>query len=297
MYRANRGFTLVELLVVITIIGILVALLIPAVNMIREEGRQTACLNNQMQIGKAMMAYELAKNHLPGVLNLYPEGTTPLIYNWIEALFPYLERADLWQTLCGNNAAQIQAMGTMRWQTAVCPDDPYLVDPTSTNIQALLSFGVNDGFFCDLSKPLAVPPGQTTITPQDYNGNPVTPAILSRLASRVAGAQGTLVHPSTTIMIGEHTGIGSATSTTVYYPQTAGNYPFAAEKWTDVIWTSAHPYLTFHWPTAQTVLSQNATPTGTPWTGILVSNHPGKVVVVFFDGHGEKVVNSTFYPQ
>ena len=111
MYRSNRGFTLIELLVVITIIGILVALIIPAVNMVREESRQTKCLNNQIQLGKAIIAYEAAKNKLPGVLNQTQQvgGAvgTMVPYNWVEAIFPYLDRADLWDAVITGKTTSI----------------------------------------------------------------------------------------------------------------------------------------------------------------------------------------------
>jgi prepilin-type N-terminal cleavage/methylation domain-containing protein/prepilin-type processing-associated H-X9-DG protein len=61
----QRGFTLVELLVVIAIIGILVALLLPAIQAAREAARRTQCVNKVKQIGLAMLNYESAKKQLP----------------------------------------------------------------------------------------------------------------------------------------------------------------------------------------------------------------------------------------
>ncbi len=61
----NSGFTLVELLVVITIIGILIGMLLPAVNSARESGRNAQCKNNLAQMGKACLAHEEAQGIFP----------------------------------------------------------------------------------------------------------------------------------------------------------------------------------------------------------------------------------------
>ena len=63
--RPLHGFTLVELLVVIAIIGILVALLLPAIQAAREAARRTQCTNKQKQLGLAFLNYESAKKQLP----------------------------------------------------------------------------------------------------------------------------------------------------------------------------------------------------------------------------------------
>ena len=93
--KRQRAFTLVELLVVITIIGILMAMLLPAVMAARESARRMTCLNNLFQIGVALNSYQAAHDVLPpGTIDKAgPIHNTPNGYkmSWIVALLPYLD--------------------------------------------------------------------------------------------------------------------------------------------------------------------------------------------------------------
>jgi prepilin-type N-terminal cleavage/methylation domain-containing protein/prepilin-type processing-associated H-X9-DG protein len=92
--KVKRGFTLVELLVVIAIIGILVALLMPAIQAAREASRRSQCQNNMKQLGIAIHNFHDVKKHLPSSIRP-PEAPTVRTGSLV-FLLPFIERQDLW---------------------------------------------------------------------------------------------------------------------------------------------------------------------------------------------------------
>jgi prepilin-type N-terminal cleavage/methylation domain-containing protein len=93
------GFTLVELLVVIAIIGLLVSLLLPAVQQAREASRRSACMNNMKQIGLAIAQYQLSKTVYPASNTnevwVWDDGRSELNHSWASLIMPYLEESAL----------------------------------------------------------------------------------------------------------------------------------------------------------------------------------------------------------
>lgn len=102
--RPRRGFTLVELLVVIAIIGILVALLLPAVQAAREAGRRMACANNLKQIGLANHNYhDTYKTFPPASANYGNNFESRESWGWHVFILPYLEQQPLYDQLTIND--------------------------------------------------------------------------------------------------------------------------------------------------------------------------------------------------
>jgi prepilin-type N-terminal cleavage/methylation domain-containing protein/prepilin-type processing-associated H-X9-DG protein len=146
--RTRRGFTLVELLVVIAIIGVLISMLLPAVQAARETARRASCASNMRQIGLGILNYEAAHKILPsgGEGTRYTSTTASTTFidarvgsTWefpsqprlspFAMILPFIERNDIWQkmdaTKSYRGSYQNMLAGAASIPTYVCPTDPW----------------------------------------------------------------------------------------------------------------------------------------------------------------------------
>lgn len=125
----RRGFTLIELLVVIAIIGILVGLLLPAVQQAREAARRTQCRNHLKQIGLALHNYhDMLQTFPPGYISLFDAAgnDTGPGWGWSSFLLPQLEQSSLYNQINFNVGIEHSANSAVRLQkmpTFLCPSD------------------------------------------------------------------------------------------------------------------------------------------------------------------------------
>jgi prepilin-type N-terminal cleavage/methylation domain-containing protein len=133
------GFTLVELLVVIAIIGVLVALLLPAVQAAREAARRTQCSNNLRNIGLALLNHADGKKRLPAATQFRPGRPGPPTGpgangpggTWVVQILPFIEQQALYRmfdhTKASNHANNARAVGvSLSW--LICPSDNEIPD-------------------------------------------------------------------------------------------------------------------------------------------------------------------------
>ncbi|MCC7085741.1 MAG: DUF1559 domain-containing protein [Pirellulales bacterium] len=154
-WNRTAGFTLVELLVVIAIIGILIALLLPAVQAARESARRAQCKNKLKQVGLAMQNYHSAKKAFPVGLDMREPGTCSALDSkqhygrgWSAYLLAYMEEKGVDNLILWKETADYVSEPNNGWAAALqqingflCPTDPNATAPWVKISQGTTHYG------------------------------------------------------------------------------------------------------------------------------------------------------------
>jgi prepilin-type N-terminal cleavage/methylation domain-containing protein/prepilin-type processing-associated H-X9-DG protein len=209
----RRGFTLIELLIVMAIIATLIALLLPAVQKVREAAYKTRCANNLHNIGLAVQGYVSTTNILPsgGMPNATqnplatrypanpPANAAPITgfaqnWSWAYQLLPYLDQQNLWATPLGPESAIL----SMPLSVFVCTSRR---DATVLNGQFLIDYAGNGGVLNPPSNP-PTPFPNGAIVP-NIGGTPVRVTSIPRGQSNLLIVAEKYVQLGTTGAIGD----------------------------------------------------------------------------------------------
>jgi prepilin-type N-terminal cleavage/methylation domain-containing protein len=155
--RGLGGFTLVELLVVIAIIGVLIALLLPAIQAAREAARRVQCSNRQRQLATAALNYHDANKAFPLGMEMI-DSLTHTKTTFFVKLLPFMEQVSVYQrwnliTPQNNtNTVQSLSLAATPMPNLVCPtddikDNPYTLTGPATAFPGLTACGAVDGYY------------------------------------------------------------------------------------------------------------------------------------------------------
>ena len=286
-----RGFTLVELLVVIAIIGILMGLLLPAVQNAREAGRRTTCFNNLYQMAFAATRHSDTNGFIPGWRNA--ASTSGQVYGWPVLLLPFLERRDLSTALTAVTPSV--SAKTSYLNIYLCP-----TSPPESQVDAWLSYAGNAGYGSKL---------EVTASGIDGKGNGVM------VDTSLTGNQSNRIDV-------DYVSNGDGASNTLVLTEKCGAHVKNLPKWSNqIIVPPANPIslndvsaTSSNYSSIPVFLfaGSAATDTWTPPSGVVgssnissdnrfpSSNHPGGVGAAFCDGHVlflKSTVDITTYVQ
>jgi len=285
MAARRRGFTLVELLVVMSIIAALMGLLLPAVQSAREAARRSTCLSNTNQFGLAAQQFEGSRRTYPGYYNLI--GNKYVSY--MVALLPYMERNDLYKIWSDNSlstTSSLVASASVYMAIGDCPSNP-LGGQGGTPLSYVANSGIGDSLSSFSSLNLTA---QQLVNLQAASG------IFQNRDPTIAATSAVRVNS-------DYVSANDGLSMTLLFSENT----LTASNWiipSTYDYTTAQKLNTFVWwhtlPTAPTGLSASpgnsinayrasaSVPTGVPtdlqWSRPS-SNHPGGVNAVFCDAH------------